>query len=187
VIQRGSASVAAGARVEMEPAPLPELPDDGEVPQEILECFLLETEEHLQSITECLLGLEGTANPEEINLLFREMHTVKGSAAQVGMHRIAHVAHRAEDLLGRLRDGELLPSDEIVDISLEVVDVLKKFLYHEWTEEEGMRATVGSLLTRIARLAPPEPSEEESMDGVDASESPEVEASLSGAAAAFAL
>jgi len=43
------------------------------------------------------------------------------------------------------------------------------------------------LLTRIARLAPPEPSEEESMDGLEASETPEVEPSFSGAAAAFAL
>ena len=44
------------------------------------------------------------------------MHTVKGSAAQVGLHRLSAVAHRVEDLIGRLRDGALQPSAEIVDM-----------------------------------------------------------------------
>src|SRR5215472_12047184 len=87
------------------------------------------------------------------------MHTVKGSAAQVGLRRISHVAHRAEDLIGKLRDGDLRPSAEIVDISLEAVDVLKKFLYRQWAGEAEMQAAVQPLLARIARLAPTEQEE----------------------------
>src|SRR5215469_6123760 len=89
------------------------------------------------------------------------MHTVKGSAAQVGLHRISHVAHRAEDLIGRLRDGDLKPSAEIIDICLEAVDVLKKFLYRQWTDEAAMQSAVHALLARIARLVPPERLEDE--------------------------
>jgi chemosensory pili system protein ChpA (sensor histidine kinase/response regulator) len=133
-----------------------ELPPDGDVPEEILEFFVPEAEEHLQVVTDCLLALETSPNAEDIHRLFRAMHTVKGSAAQVGLQRIARVAHRAEDLVGRLRDGQLRPSAQIVDICLEAVDALKKFLYRQWPNEDTMKAAVGPLLVRIARLAPEE-------------------------------
>jgi chemosensory pili system protein ChpA (sensor histidine kinase/response regulator) len=135
---------------------IPDLEADAEVPAEILEFFVPEAEEHLQIVQECLLALEANPNAEDIHRLFRAMHTVKGSAAQVGLQRISRVAHRAEDLIGRLRDGELQPSAEIVDICLESVDALKKFLYRQWADEPTMQAAVKSLLGRIARLAPEE-------------------------------
>ncbi len=131
-----------------------ELPPNGAVPAEILEFFVPEAEEHLQTVTECLLSLEANPNEQDIHKLFRAIHTVKGSAAQVGLPRIALVAHRAEDLIGRLRDGELKPSAGIVDLCLEAVDALKKFLYNQWPDEATVQRTVGSLLKRMARLAP---------------------------------
>ena len=135
------------------------LPEDGEVPDEVLEFFIPEAEEHLQSVTECLLALEGNPNADDINRLFRSMHTVKGSAAQVGLHRLSAVAHRVEDLIGRLRDGLLQPSAEIVDLFLQSVDVLKKFLHREWPSDAEMAAAVDPLLTRISELAPEEVDE----------------------------
>jgi chemosensory pili system protein ChpA (sensor histidine kinase/response regulator) len=140
-----------------EPAPYSyaeHLPQDGEVGEEVLEFFVPEAEEHLQAVTECLLALEANPNPEEIHRLFRSMHTIKGSAAQVGLHRLSAVAHRVEDLIGQLRDGALHPSAEIVDICLESVDVLKKFLHRQWAGELEMRAAVDPLLARIAEYVP---------------------------------
>ncbi|MGB7751094.1 MAG: Hpt domain-containing protein, partial [Candidatus Acidiferrales bacterium] len=143
------------------------LPQDSDVPSEVLEFFVPEAEEHLQAVTECLLALEANPNAEDINRLFRSMHTVKGSAAQVGLHRLSAVAHRVEDLIGRLRDGVLKPSANIVDICLESVDVLKKFLHHQWSSDEEMRAAVDPLLAQIAELAP-----EEYEDAVPAQSAP---------------
>ena len=137
------------------------LPADDEVPDEILEFFQPEAEEHLQIVGDCLLSLEGNNNPEEINRLFRAIHTVKGSAAQVGLKRLGGIAHRVEDLIGRLRDGEIQPSPSIVDLCLESVDVLKKTLHRQWADETEMRSGVDSLLGRIAALAPQEAEEEE--------------------------
>ncbi|MDP9267465.1 MAG: response regulator [Acidobacteriota bacterium] len=154
--QSGGEHAAAAA------APLPEiaeLPQDGEVPEEILEFFVPEAEEHLQAVTECLLALEANPNPEDINRLFRAIHTIKGAAAQVGLLRISRVAHRAEDLVGRLRDGQLKPSAEIVDLCLESVDILKKFLYRQWPDDLTMHASVRALMFRISRLAPEEGEE----------------------------
>ncbi len=147
---------AAPTYVPAAPAAIEELPADGDVPDEILEFFVPEAEEHLQVVTDCLLALEANPNAEDIHRLFRAMHTVKGSAAQVGLQRIARVAHRTEDLVGRLRDGQLRPSAEIVDICLEAVDALKKFLYRQWPDEDAMKAAVNPLMARIARLAPEE-------------------------------
>jgi chemosensory pili system protein ChpA (sensor histidine kinase/response regulator) len=136
------------------------LPQEGEVPEEVLEFFIPEAEEHLQAVTECLLSLETKPNPEEIHRLFRSMHTVKGSAAQVGLHRLSAVAHRVEDLIGHLRDGALQPSAEIVDLCLAAVDILKKFLHRQWRDDAEMAAAVDPLLARIGELAPEEVTED---------------------------
>jgi chemosensory pili system protein ChpA (sensor histidine kinase/response regulator) len=133
------------------------LPGDEEVPDEILEFFQPEAEEHLQIVSDCLISLEGNNNPEEINKLFRAIHTVKGSAAQVGLRRLGGIAHRVEDLIGRLRDGEIEPSPAVVDLCLESVDILKKTLHRQWADEAEMRTLVDSLLGRIAEFAPMEP------------------------------
>jgi len=139
-------------------APLPPepLPEDTDVPAEVLEFFIPEAEDHLQVVTHCLLSLETNPSSEQIHRLLRAMHTVKGSAAQVGLHRISHVAHRAEDLIGRLREGELRPSAEIIDICLDAVDTLKKFLYHQWADDAAMQSSVQGLFARISRLVPAE-------------------------------
>jgi chemosensory pili system protein ChpA (sensor histidine kinase/response regulator) len=162
------------------PAPVPPepMPEDGDVAAEVLEFFVPEAEEHLQVVTHCLLSLETNPSSEQIHRLLRAMHTVKGSAAQVGLHRISHVAHRAEDLIGRLREGELRPSAEIIDICLDAVDTLKKFLYHQWPDDAAMQSSVQGLFARISRLAPAEkepekeiavPAEAQAGDGAHAS------------------
>jgi len=133
-----------------------QLPEDADVPAEVLEFFIPEAEEHLQTVTECLLVLEAHPNPEDINRLFRSMHTIKGSAAQVGLHRLSAVAHRVEDLIGRMRDAGLQPSAQIVDMCLQSVDILKKFLHRQWTSDEEMAAAVNPLLSRIAASTPGE-------------------------------
>ena len=136
------------------------LPEDDEVAAEILEFFQPEAEEHLQIVSDCLLSLEANHSPEEINKLFRAIHTVKGSAAQVGLKRLGAIAHRVEDLIGRLREGELEPLPQVIDLCLESVDVLKKTLHKQWAGEAEMRTGVDSLLNRIAEVAPMDEEEE---------------------------
>ncbi|MHB8540458.1 MAG: hybrid sensor histidine kinase/response regulator [Candidatus Acidiferrales bacterium] len=143
------------------------LPADAEVPGEVLQLFIPEAEEHLQAMTECLLALETNSNPDDINRLFRSIHTVKGSAAQVGLHRISAIAHRVEDLIGRIRDGALAPSAELTDVCLESVDILKKFLHNDWPGEMLARSAVDSFLSRIAEFVSGENSEHISTANAD--------------------
>jgi len=150
------------------------LPMDDDVPNEILEFFQPEAEEHLQIVSDCLISLEGNNNPEEINKLFRAIHTVKGSAAQVGLKRLGAIAHRVEDLIGRLRDGEIEPSPTVVDLCLVSVDVLKKTLHRQWADESEFRTEVDSLLGRIAEFAPLDPEEAEAPAGTGSENPAEV-------------
>jgi chemosensory pili system protein ChpA (sensor histidine kinase/response regulator) len=155
--EREAGNAATGEQIHepsLETSLADTLPQDADVPDEVLEFFIPEAEEHLQAVTESLLALESDPKSEEIHRLFRSMHTIKGSAAQVGLHRLSVIAHRVEDLIGRLRDGALQPSPEIIDVCLQSVDVLKKFLHREWADDREMSAVVGPLLARIAEFVP---------------------------------
>ena len=162
------------------------LPEDDEVPTEILEFFQPEAEEHLQIVSDCLLSLEANHSPEEINKLFRAIHTVKGSAAQVGLKRLGGIAHRVEDLIGRLRENELEPTPHVIDLCLESVDILKKTLHKQWADEAEMRTGVDSLLNRIAEVAPMDEEEAAASNEAAALESGREQTAPTTAAAATA-
>ncbi len=132
------------------------LPEDEDVPAEVLEFFVPEADEHLQAVTECLLAIESAVTAENVHKLFRAMHTIKGSAAQVGLRRVSAVAHRMEDLVGRIRDGSLRATPEVVDLCLESVDVLKKSVHRQWPDEETARAGMQAIVERLAPYAPRE-------------------------------
>ena len=135
------------------------LPQDDELPQEILDFFVPEADEHLQVVSDCLLSLEGRHDADAVNRLFRAVHTLKGPAAQVGLRRTGAIAHRIEDLIVRLRDAEIDATAEVIDLSLEAVDVLKKCVHRQWASEAEMRAGLDSLLVRVAEFAPQEAEE----------------------------
>jgi chemosensory pili system protein ChpA (sensor histidine kinase/response regulator) len=137
-------------------AQVPDLEPDDDVPAEILEFFVPEAEEQLQIAQSCLLSLETKSTPDDINHLFRALHTVKGAAAQVGLHRISRIAHAAEDLIGKIREGEIRPSSKVVDLCLEGIDCIRKFLHREWPDEVTLQNSTKSLLARIAGYLPPE-------------------------------
>src|SRR5260370_567468 len=83
------------------------------------------------------------------------------------------MALRDEELIGRLRDGEIEPSPAVVDLCLESVDILKKTLHGQWADEVEMRTGVDSLLGRIAEFAPLDPEEIEATAGSEATREPQ--------------
>lgn len=76
--------------------------------REVLEYFLPEAAEHLESMTTALLAVEGGVRDEEtLATVFRSVHTLKGAAYTVGCAPIGDAAHQIEDLLGAVREGRL--------------------------------------------------------------------------------
>ncbi|XLM21439.1 Hpt domain-containing protein, partial [Chromobacterium piscinae] len=62
---------------------------------------------------------------EQLNALFRTMHTIKGSAGLFGLDDIVCFTHQAENLLDQLRDGQLKLDDELVGLLLRCHDHVK--------------------------------------------------------------
>jgi two-component system chemotaxis sensor kinase CheA len=106
---------------------------------EVVREFLIETHENLAQLDLDLVTLE--KEPTESQTLarvFRTMHTVKGTAGFLGLEKLQAVAHAAENLLSRLRDGHLRFNPAIASALLAVVDAVRKMLDAvEATEKDG--------------------------------------------------
>ncbi|MSM39778.1 MAG: chemotaxis protein CheA [Geobacter sp.] len=94
--------------------------------QELLDGFLTETTELLEKLDDDLVTLEKTTGDTELlNRIFRSIHTVKGASSFLGFELLVKVTHKTEDVLNRLRKGELVVTPEIMDVILESVDLVK--------------------------------------------------------------
>ena len=103
------------------------IPDDADL--SLLADFIAESRESITGAEAALLELE--ANPEDleaVNTVFRAFHTVKGTAAFMGLDSLAEFAHHAESLLSRVRDRELAYTQAVASMSLRSNDVLVEFL-----------------------------------------------------------
>jgi chemotaxis protein histidine kinase CheA/CheY-like chemotaxis protein len=96
---------------------------------ELVATFRAEVEERLASLCEGLLRLEAHPSPRQLVAgLFRDAHTVKGSARMLGLSGVVDVAHRAEDLLGALKDGRLPVRKDLVDVLLVSAESISRSL-----------------------------------------------------------
>ncbi len=85
-----------------------------DVDPEVLDVFRAEANERLDRMDELLLGIEeGSAPADAIDLLFRDVHSVKGSAGMVGYDGTRSTAHALEDKLSEARTGDTLDSDTV--------------------------------------------------------------------------
>ncbi|HEX6935648.1 MAG TPA: response regulator [Actinomycetes bacterium] len=96
---------------------------------ELVATFRAEVEERLASLCEGLLRLETHPSPRQlVSGLFRDAHTVKGSARMLGLDGVVDVAHRAEDLLGALKDGRQPVRKDLVDLLLVSAESISRSL-----------------------------------------------------------
>ncbi len=94
--------------------------------QELLEGFLTETGELLEKLDDDLVAIEKSPDDSELmNSIFRSIHTVKGASSFLGFELLVRVTHKTEDVLNRLRKGELVVTPVIMDVILEAVDHIK--------------------------------------------------------------
>ena len=80
--------------------------------------FLAEAQDILVRLGGLLADLERSADAETINAVFREAHTLKGTAGFLGLTAMETVAHRLEDLFSRLRRGTLAATPVVLDVRL---------------------------------------------------------------------
>jgi chemosensory pili system protein ChpA (sensor histidine kinase/response regulator) len=98
---------------------------------DVLAYFGPEAVEHVETIMRSLLALEQEgpdASEVELHALFRAVHTLKGAAYTVGCEAVGQVAHRAEDVLGAVRERRLRWSPAVMDTLLRAADAIKALL-----------------------------------------------------------
>ncbi len=105
----------------------------------MLSVYLFETTEMLNQLDDILLDAEknGVLSEENINEIFRIMHTIKGSSAMMEFNIIASVSHKLEDLFFVIRDNGLSQEhfEDLFDLVLRVSDFLKEEVEKIQTEQ----------------------------------------------------
>ena len=112
--------------------------------------FAQEAEQRLARLGQLVLELEQSDVgdlTEVIAEVFREVHTLKGSAAVVGFENVAQYAHGVEEKLAQLRAGSVAPTPAIVDALLVAVDRLGSMIW------ESVRGDVVDEMANAAALA----------------------------------
>jgi len=138
--------------VEVAPEPI----DD----KDLLTSFIAEAQEHLDTIEVNILALE--QDPEDIeviNAIFRPFHTIKGVAGFLNLKEVNRLSHEIETLLDNARDQKLIVNEEIVDIVLETVDLMKALINHlKENIETGFITSAGldldTLISKIISIIP---------------------------------
>lgn len=98
--------------------------------------FITETSESLAVLDLELVKLEQNPNDREIlGNIFRLVHTIKGTCGFLGLPRLESVAHAGENVLGKIRDGEIAVTDQAISIVLEALDCIKGLI--EYLSENG--------------------------------------------------
>ena len=93
--------------------------------------FLAESEGHLQVLNEKLLVVEEaektgkTLGDDDVNAMFRSAHTIKGTASFIGLVKTVRLTHKLETILQKIKNKEMVFTDEIVDVLFKAFDVLE--------------------------------------------------------------
>lgn len=124
----------------------------------ILDAFLYETNTLLEQLDSIVLAAEqqDSFSQEDINTIFRIMHTVKGSSAMMEYNSLMTIAHRAEDLFAIIRDKtmDVVPESlrpELFDLLFQTIDFFRGELEHI-ENEQPLTENIDTLLQKVNRL-----------------------------------
>ena len=126
--------------------------------EKFADAFKEEAQELLAKMEEVILLLENDPqNKEQINNLFRTMHTIKGSGAMFGFQQIADFTHHLETALDSVRNGELLLCSEFINLLLRSRDLIQEMLFS--TKEDGSKTPeIKQILNELENLEAKQPS-----------------------------
>ena len=154
---------------------------------DLLADFLTEVNEGLPELDNAVVRLEQAPDDgPTLSLIFRHVHTIKGTCGFLGLPRLERVAHAAEDVLGRLRDRKLKASGPIISHILSALDCIKRIvdaLAETGTEPEGNDL---ALITALELVAEGHLTTASTVGNADAEPEPPVPAVADAAAAANA-
>ncbi len=122
--------------------------------QQLINDLIVESAEGLDRFDAEMLRLEnGTGKKDSLNVVFRSIHTIKGTAGCIGLSKIESVAHVGENLLSLLREGKVQISPAMISALLEYSDALKEMMRSLQATGNQGEADFSALLTKLQQFA----------------------------------
>ncbi len=136
---------------------------------EILDMYIYETGTLLEQLETIVLEAEkvDTFSQENVNEIFRIMHTIKGSSAMMEFDTLARVAHRIEDMFFIIREGTMsVVSEEnrpaLFDVVFQSIDYFRGEVDKVESGEpldEDIDSFMTNINTLISKIKGEEPEE----------------------------
>ncbi|NJR63287.1 MAG: chemotaxis protein CheA [Cyanobacteria bacterium CRU_2_1] len=112
-----------------------------EIDAEDLKAFLVESHEILSQFEQGILNLEkGSLNQQQLNQLYRALHTIKGNCGFLPFPQLEAIVHAGETLLGAIRTTQRNITPDVATVLLQLTDAIRKALHTiETTATEGIQ------------------------------------------------
>jgi two-component system chemotaxis sensor kinase CheA len=121
--------------------------------QDIVRDFLVESYENLDQLDRDLVSLEQDPRSRDtLSSVFRTVHTIKGTCGFLGFGKLESVTHVGENLLSKLRDGDLELCSDITTGLLSLVDAIREMLGSIESQGTEGEADYEALLERLTAL-----------------------------------
>jgi two-component system chemotaxis sensor kinase CheA len=120
---------------------------------DLIKEFLVESYENLDRLDRDFVALETDPTAQDkLASIFRAIHTVQGTCGCLGLSKLEAVAHVGENLLSRIRDGELVMNSEMTTGLLKLVDAIREMLGCLETKGNEGNADYSSVTETLIRL-----------------------------------
>ncbi len=122
--------------------------------EELLKDFFAEAEQQVEQLESNILVIENDpSNHEAIDEIFRAAHTLKGGSATVEMMELSHFTHTVEDVLDEIRSDRIKVDEDVVDLLLTSIDVIKAMLE---ARQNGSvyEENIDSIIEKLQELIP---------------------------------
>ncbi|MGN6250663.1 MAG: chemotaxis protein CheA [Marmoricola sp.] len=119
---------------------------------EIVAEFLVESHENLDQLDRDLVALEKEPGSRDLlSSIFRTIHTIKGTSGFLAFGRLEALTHVGENLLSKLRDGEMVLTSDLTGVLLEMVDTVRELLavIEQTGGDAGDGVVVDDVITRL--------------------------------------
>ena len=134
-----------------------------------LDEFLADARDRIDSISNAVITLEeivkkGGDEREKrylIDQVFRDAHTLKGTAATMGFMELSETAHKMENLLDAVRNEEIEVTPEVVDLVIDFLDAIEKMIYNIEAGARDKNVDVSLLFERVDKLLGKNPPKSE--------------------------
>ncbi|PWG63665.1 chemotaxis protein CheA [Spiribacter halobius] len=148
---------------------------------DIVQDFLVESREILESLGEQLVDLE--QQPEDrdlLNAVFRGFHTIKGGAGFLALDRLVEICHVTEDIFNLLRSGEKTVDSELMDAVLQALDVVNG-MFTALENGESLDAAPPELMRTLRRHNAPDGADDAATGAADPPAAPAASGDAQGA------